>query len=115
MEVLSASSGLKILSSQFLNVSLMSACFEPRCGGEEPRLAVDYYDLEAQQISPMKTIPSLAAPSLAAANFTLRMKKMKGRVKHLGHLRIGLDQALVALIEGLFVGWTCCPKESGTS
>jgi hypothetical protein len=77
---------------------------------------VDYYDLEAQQISPMKTIPSLAAapslaaPSLVAADSALRMKKMKGQVKHLGHLCTGLGQALVALIEGLFVGLDLLPK-----
>lgn len=63
----------------------------------------------------MKTIPSLAAPSLAvpslaAADSTLRMKKMKGQVKHLGQLRTELDQALIGLIEGQFVGLDLLPK-----
>ena len=53
----------------------------------------------------------LVVKSLAAADSSFRMKKMKDWVKsHLGLLRTELDQALVGLVEGLVVGLDLTPK-----
>jgi hypothetical protein len=98
--------GLKRPSSCLLNMIPMSANFEAKQGGVEPRSAMDCYVLEVQQIPQKKFLgaPLPVVQHLAVADLSASMEKMQEWVKlHLGLLRSELDQAFVGLAEGLVV------------
>ena len=92
--------GLKRLSSCLFNVFPMSECFKAELGIVEPRSAVDYYVMEAEQISSKEllVVPSPASLSLATANSLMTIEWVKLQV---GVFRKEVDKALVGLIAGL--------------